>query len=76
MLFKEGKTHRNSDSVERLIELEISDDKIQLSGREPIQLQLSEKNSRNWEAIVRIDDKGILIATDKYPEMILGFIAF
>jgi hypothetical protein len=76
MTNKEGKSHQNSDAVERLIEFEFNEDKIQLSGREPIQIELDEKASRNWEGIVRLDDKGFLVATDKYPEMILGFIPF
>ena len=76
MKYKEGKSHQNSDVVERLIEFEFNENKIQLSGREPIQIELDEKASRNWEGIVRLDDRGFLVATDKYPEMILGFIPF
>jgi hypothetical protein len=76
MKIKEGKSHQNSDVVERLIEFEFNEDKIQLSGREPIQIELDEKASRNWEGLVRLEDRGFLIATDKYPEMILGFIPF
>jgi hypothetical protein len=30
--------------------------------------------SRNWEAIVRLDDLGFLIASDKYPETEIGFV--
>ena len=37
---------------------------------------LDSDNSRNWESIARLDDKGFLIATDKYPKMILGFVPF
>ena len=73
---KDGKSHQSSDVVERLIEFELNENKIQLSGREPIQIKLDEKASRNWEGIVRLDDRGFLVATDKYPEMILGFIPF
>ncbi len=62
--------------MERLIEFEFNENKIQLSGREPIQIELDEKASRNWEGIVRLNDRGFLVATDKYPEMILGFIPF
>ena len=71
-----GKSHSNSDAVERLIEFEIKNDKITTSDQEPIQLVLDEEASRNWESIVRLDDKGLLIATDKYPKMILGFVPF
>jgi hypothetical protein len=76
MKIKEGKSHQKSDAVERLVEFEFKEDKIQLSEREPIQIELDEKASRNWEGIVRLNDRGFLVATDKYPEMILGFIPF
>ena len=71
-----GKSHSNSDAVERLIEFEIKNEKVTTSDQEPIQLVLNEEASRNWESIVRLDDKGLLIATDKYPKMILGFVPF
>ena len=63
------------DAVERLIELEIKNDEIIISDSEPIQLILDEKDSRNWEGVARLDDMGFLLATDKYPRMIFGFIA-
>ena len=74
--FGEGESHQQLDAVERLIEFEIQENKIQFSGREPIQIQLDADGSRNWEGIVRLDELGFLIATDKYPGMILGFIPF
>jgi len=37
-------------------------------------LILEEGSSRNWEAIVRFGESGFLIATDKYPRMILAYI--
>ena len=73
---REGRSHSNSDAVERLIEFEIKNDKITTSDKEPVQLVLDQEASRNWESIVRLDDKGLLIATDKYPKMILGFVPF
>ena len=72
--YENGKTHQNSDVVERLIEFEIKDKIIKFSGHLPIQLELDKDAPRNWEGIVRIDDKGFLIVTDKHPEMILGFV--
>jgi len=74
MMHGEGKTHGNSEAVERLLEFELVNEKIQLSNREPIQIELDEKESRNWEGIARLDEKGFLIATDKFPGSILGFI--
>lgn len=43
-------------------------------------LSKNSKTSRNWEGIVRIQDKrlkkdGFLIVTDKYPRTILGFVS-
>jgi len=69
-----GETHAKNKGVERLIELQLIDGKIKHSGKEPIQIQMDPDASRNWEGIVRLDDKGFLLATDKYPGMILGFV--
>ena len=74
--FGEGESHQQLDAVERIVEFEMFENKIQFSGREPIQIQLDADASRNWEGIVRLDELGFLIATDKYPVMILGFIPF
>ncbi|MFL2983335.1 MAG: hypothetical protein ACJZ12_02970 [Candidatus Neomarinimicrobiota bacterium] len=71
-----GKSHSQSNTVERLIEFELKGKNIILTNNNPIQLILDPNNSRNWEAIARLDDKGLLIATDKYPKMILGFVPF
>ena len=66
---------KDLDAVERLIELEIKNNEIIISNSEPIQLILDENDSRNWEGVARLDDMGFLLATDKYPRMIFGFIA-
>ena len=73
-LSDKGETHQSSDVVERLIEFEIKGEKIDFSDHEPIQLELDKDAPRNWEGIARIDDKGFLIATDKHPRIILGFV--
>jgi len=31
-------------------------------------------DARNWEGIVRLDNRGFLLATDKFPTTILGFV--
>ena len=72
----EGTSHSRSDAVERLIEFEIKDNEIILSNNGPIQIVLDPDGSRNWEAIARLENEGLLIATDKYPKMILGFVPF
>ena len=72
----EGKSHSRSEAVERLLEFEIRADELILSDKRPIQITLNPDGSRNWEAIARLEDQGLLIATDKYPKMILGFVPF
>jgi len=65
----------NSDqTIERLVEFRIKRNSISLTRKKPINLILEEGNSRNWEAIVRFGESGFLIATDKYPRMILAYI--
>ena len=71
---RKGLSHSKIDGVERLIEFQINNGQIEMTNRSPIQLVLKEKESRNWEGIVRMDKRGFLIATDKYPRMILGFV--
>jgi hypothetical protein len=71
-----GPTHARSQIVERLVELQYSPQSIALTGTPPIQLQLrKDGEARNWEGIVRLDEMGFLLATDKFPETILGFVA-
>ena len=73
--FDKKNGNKDLDAVEMLIELEIKNDEIIISDSEPIQLILDEDDSRNWEGVARLDDMGFLLATDKYPRMIFGFIA-
>lgn len=74
--FGEGCTHSYYHWVERLVELHYEPETgITLSETPPIQLALQGTVlSRNWEAVVRLDDQGFLIASDKYPKTILGFV--
>ncbi|RLC90485.1 MAG: hypothetical protein DRI37_01280 [Chloroflexi bacterium] len=72
-----GPTHAQSERVERLVEFQYSDAGITLVGTPPLQLQLlAGDDSRNWEGVVRLDERGFLLATDKYPDTILGFVAY
>jgi hypothetical protein len=74
--FGEGPTHIKNTTVERLVEFQFSYEGILLADTPPIQLQLTDdQNSRNWEAIARLDDLGFLLATDKFPETIFAFIS-
>ncbi len=74
LLFNESTNINNDQTVERLIEFIIKDDKITLSNKKPINLILEDGKSRNWEGIVRYGESGFLIATDKYPRMILAYV--
>ena len=73
---KQGSSHLKSDQIERLVEFQMNEGEISISNTKPIQLVLESDASRNWEAVARLDDKGLLIATDKHPRMILGFVQF
>ncbi len=75
--YDRGKSHTEFMNVERVLELQYDGEKFSLTDREPVQLELiNEVNSRNWEALVKLDELGFLAMTDTYPETILGFIPF
>ncbi|MEZ6184405.1 MAG: hypothetical protein R3F62_05255 [Planctomycetota bacterium] len=71
-------THDRYPWVERLVELELIESEgrreVRLSGRPPVWLTLQDDDGRNWEGIVRLDDRGFLLVTDKYPRTILAFV--
>jgi hypothetical protein len=72
-----GATHTNGQAVERLIKLRHEPSAITLADEPPIQLQLrSDGEARNWEGIVRLDDRGFLLITDKHPTTLLGFVPY
>jgi hypothetical protein len=73
--FGEGDTHARSEVVERLVEFQLADERVSLTGRSPIQLALLADEARNWEGIVRLEGRGFLLATDKFPQTILAFVA-
>ncbi len=64
------------DPVERLVEFEISEKGIKLTDTPPIIIKQIPGYSRNWEGIVRLDDLGFLIVTDKFPETVLAFVPY
>jgi hypothetical protein len=69
-----GPTHAQKPQVERLIELQVQPTGIVLTERAPVQLQLSGEAPRNWEGLARLDDRGFLLVTDKFPGTLLGFV--
>ncbi|HEX8701495.1 MAG TPA: hypothetical protein VF815_21890 [Myxococcaceae bacterium] len=69
-----GATHAQKPQVERLIELQVQPTGIVLTDRPPLQFQLSGEAARNWEGVVRLDERGFLLVTDKFPRTLLGFV--
>ncbi len=69
-----GPTHAQKPQVERLLELQVTPAGIVLTDRPPLQLQLSNEAARNWEGLVRLDERGFLLVTDKFPGTLLGFV--
>ena len=68
-----GKTHYENKNVERVICFDIND-KIRLANKPPTYMKLLGNNTaRNWEGIVKYK-KGFILATDKYPTTIIGYI--
>jgi hypothetical protein len=73
ILYEKGKTHQESEIVERLVQLKYENEEILLTPEPPLQLKLIDE-ARNWEGLVRLENYGFIIATDKYPKTILGYI--
>lgn len=69
-----GATHLLYEQVERLVELQLDGDALSLTDTPPLYLQLPDENARNWEGIVRLDGRGFLLVTDKFPETMFAFV--
>ena len=69
----EGPTHEMFDHVERLVEYKIYKNEIKRTSSDPVQLTIN-KESRNWEGVVRLDKKGFIMIVDEYPRTILAFV--
>lgn len=73
--FGMGASQAEFDGFERLVAFQYGEDGITLANMAPIQLLMTEdSNGRNWEGIVRMDDMGFLVVTDRYPVTLLGFV--
>ena len=72
--FGEGESHQRFYNTERLVEYRFEDGQIKRTNKAPIQLKMMKPEGRNWEGIARLDNLGFLIATDKHPETLFGFI--
>lgn len=74
-MYGEGQTHSASSLVERLIELQFTEQGVVLADTPPIQLELSADGiARDWSAIARLDQLGFLLATSGNPQTLLGFV--
>ncbi|MGR8935939.1 MAG: hypothetical protein ACU837_16395 [Gammaproteobacteria bacterium] len=72
--YRQDARHARLPQIERLLELQCRPGHaVRLTGTPPIQLQL-DAASRNWEGIVRLDRRGFLLATDRHPHTLLGFV--
>ncbi|NTW43367.1 MAG: hypothetical protein HGB14_02790, partial [Anaerolineaceae bacterium] len=73
--YGQGITHAQSETVERLVAMQFSEQGIVMADLAPIQLELSAENeSRNWEGVVKLDETGFLLVTDLFPETLLVFV--
>ncbi len=72
-----GYTHSQSVTVERLLQLQFTEDGIVAVDAPPIQLELlPDEEARNWEGLAQLDDLGFVLVTDKFPDTLLGFVPF
>lgn len=72
-----GISHQRSEELERLVKMKFSNGKIEFENVPPIYLELpANSKSRNWEGIAKLDDRGFLIVTDRFPETIFAFVPF
>lgn len=71
----EGPSHRDTQIVERIVEMEMDEEGIRIVDAPPLELELLDKVvSRNWEGIVQWDDSGFLVVTDEFPTTQFAFI--
>ncbi len=74
-IYGEGQTHGASSYVERLIELQFSEQGIVLVDNAPIQLELAADGiGREWSALTLLDQRGFLLATNGTPQTLLAFV--
>lgn len=70
---------KNSNGMEKIIPLIATTEGIFVDSNRPTLClkPVSEANPvRNWEGLVNLDDRGLLIITDMYPETLFGFVAY
>ncbi|WP_119066002.1 hypothetical protein [Aggregatilinea lenta] len=72
--YGEGPAHAAHNQVERLVAFQYTADGITLADVPPVQLELTDDDARNWEGLVRLDERGFLLVTDEHPDTLLGFV--
>lgn len=73
--YGEGESHAQCRTVERLVELQVTDDRVRPTRRAPLLLELlGDDQARNWEGVVRLPGRGFLLATDEHPTSMLAFV--
>lgn len=73
--YGQGESHARCQTVERLVELEVTSDGIAPTDRAPLQIRLiDDAHARNWEGLVRLGSRGFLVVTDEHPETIFAFL--
>lgn len=68
-----GPSHARSETIERLVEFQVTAQGIVQTDSPPLQLELG-ADPRNWEGVVRLGDRGFLLVTDTHPDTILAFV--
>jgi len=69
----------DSDGIERLINLEYMNDEFRICSDGPVWLKMATEGNRNWEGLVRLDNRGFIIVNDEFPRKtgtILAFVKF
>ena len=69
-----GSSHQRDAHVERLVPLQIGSAGPEIVAPGILYLVLESGIARNWEGIARLDDRGLLLITDRHPETLLAFI--
>ena len=73
--YGQGRTHADCPAVERLLEFRFYGDRVERTATAPLLLRLrADHVCRNWEAVVRLADRGFLLMTDRYPQTLLAFV--
>lgn len=70
-----GESYKTNYNVERLVKLKINRNNISLTNTPPLYIELPVENySRNWEGLVKFEDEGFLLVSDRHPRTILAFV--